>query len=152
MYALPGQLLLPGYPQETGIGTGGQHHSLGSILPLIGDHCLRLCLQIQSTDFGINGFRTKPLCLLLHIHPQQKTLNAIGKAGVVVDLVGQCHLTANRHSLHHRNTQTGSGGVKGSGISARAAADDHHVENIILHIFTPPCVFLQYTHLLRKVL
>ena len=83
-------------PQFPGTGTGSIHHGFSQEGSFAGFHPLGFCQKIQRFYFRIFGFGTKPFCPLLHLDAQGKAVNALRETGIVIDLMGQRHLTAGR--------------------------------------------------------
>ena len=75
--------------------------------------------------------RAKALCALLHLFAQCKAVDAVLKAGIVVDLLRQRHLPAGGELFQYHYRKPASGGVQGGGASGGAAADDDHIINLL---------------------
>ena len=93
-------------------------------------------MYLSQFGFGAEAFRAR-----LHFFAQFKAVNALVKAGVVINLRGLRHLPTGRQLFQHERIQPGTGGVQRGGIAARAAADDDHIIDVI-HIhsfFLPGC-------------
>ena len=142
MNAAAHQIIFPGRAQGPGRGARGDHDGTGGKLARRRDNALDFSRQIKRNDLGIFGFGAKALGTRLHIHTQCDAVHPFGKAGVVVDTVGQGHLPADRHFFDHQRLHPCPCGVQGRGITGRAAANDDHIV-YLLHcclqsgVFTP---------------
>ena len=84
--------------------------------------------------FGIDTIPT-----LLHFFAQRKAVDAVLKAGIVVDLLRQRHLPACGELFQHQRGKFGTGGVQGGGVSGGTAADDDHIIDLLhSHALTAP--------------
>ena len=75
--------------------------------------------------------RAEALGALLHLLTQCKAVDAAFKAGIVVDLLRQRHLSAGGELFQHQRGKSGTGGVQGGGVSGGAAADDDHIIDLL---------------------
>ena len=78
----------------------------------------------------------KSLCTRLHFHTERKPVNALVKAGVVVNVVGQRHLSARTHALQHQRVKPRARGVQRRRITRSASADNNCIVNVF-HKDTP---------------
>ena len=60
---------------------------------------------------------------------QGVAVDAVLKARIIVDLVGQSHLASGGQLFHHNGIQSGPGCVKSRSIACGASANDHSIVN-----------------------
>ena len=60
-----------------------------------------------------------------HLFDQPGALDGVGKAGIILDIGGDCELTARLDAGDHERFEHGAGGIDGGGIAGRARADDY---------------------------
>ena len=65
--------------------------------------------------------------LPLHLLRQLVAANAVRKARVIVDLLGQRHLSARGEPFDHQRLKSRPGRIQRRGIAAGAAADDDRI-------------------------
>ena len=125
------QGLLFGDSKRPGCRTGRDHDRLSEIGTGAGFHSLRCFAQLQLRDFRVLRDGTKFLRLLLHFLAQGKAVDAILKARIIIDLLGQRHLPAGGQLLQHHRVETGSRGIECGCIATRTAAHDDHIVYMI---------------------
>jgi hypothetical protein len=64
--------------------------------------------------------------LLLHLFHEPRTLHDVFKAGVILDIGCDGHLTARLHTGHDHRLEARAGRVDGGGISGRPGPDDEY--------------------------
>ena len=129
------QLRLSGYAQRSGVCAGGQHHGFPAEDPLTGFQELGNRRQIHAEDFCVFAAYPEALRLLLHLLRQREAIDPVLKAGIVVDLLGQCHLPTGGQFFQHDGVQPRPCRVQGGGVAAWAAAHHEHIINmIVVHI------------------
>ena len=111
MHAPARQLLLLIDPQQPGVGAGGQDHRAAVENTFAGLDHLGILRKLQSEYLRQLRLRTEALRAGVHLFPKGEAVDALFKAGIIVDLMGQRHLAAGRKLLQNQRIQTCSGGV-----------------------------------------
>ena len=125
------EFFFAGKPQRTGFRPGSGDDRFGGVFAFV-------CFDLPGAVIGHNGkdffgddLRAPSFRLFGEEVTEGKTVDAVGKSGVIVNPVGQRHLSAGQTGVGHENGQTGSCAVDGGGESAGTGADD---ENIVDHV------------------
>jgi hypothetical protein len=88
-----------------------------------------------STTSSVTNSGPEPLGLGAHVQDQLRAHDAVGEAGVVLDVGGQRQLPAGRtaldHALDQQRLEVGAGGVDGGGQPGGAGADDDDVVDAV---------------------
>ena len=124
------QRLLVVHTQLSWVGSGGKNDCLAQKGPLAGLQHLGAGGEIQPLHLGVLGPRAEPPRLGLHLLRQGEAVYTVLKAGVVVDLLGQRHLSPGGQLLQDQRVQARPRGVEGGGIAAGPSADDDHIVNV----------------------
>ena len=130
-HAASHQLLFLGEAQFSGIGARCQHDGFCVKGSLAGFHNLWIPPQIDALHLRIARLCAEALRLPLHLLGQFIAANAVHKAGIVVDLVGQRHLSSCGKPLDHQRIKARSGCVQRRGISTGTTADDDRVVQVL---------------------
>ena len=124
-----------GNAQGTGRRAGGDDHRAALKDALAGVQRLDSPGKAGLVDLRQLRHRAEALGALLHFFAQRKAVDAVLKAGIVVDLLRQRHLPAGGELFQHQRGKSGTGGVQGCGVSGGAAAHHEHIINmIVVHI------------------
>ena len=135
MNALANERFLAGNAQGTRRRAGGDDHRAALKNTLAGVQRLDLPGKAGLVHLRQLRHRAEAFRALLHLFTQRKAVDAVLKAGVVVDLLRQRHLSAGRELFQHQYRKPASGGVQGGGVAAWAAAHHEHIINmIVVHI------------------
>src|SRR5699024_5883235 len=86
-----------------------------------GSHTLQTC------------HRTETLRASLHLHGKLKAIDSFRKTGIIIDLVGGPHLPARSYFLQYKHRESRPSTIKRCCISARTAAHDDNVPNLMFH-------------------
>ena len=129
--ALSYERFFAGNAQGTRRRAGGDDHRAALKNTLAGVQRLDPPGKAGLVDLRQLRHRAEALGALLHFFAQRKAVDAVLKAGVVVDLLGQRHLSAGRELFQYHYRKPASGGVQGGGASGGAAADDDHIINLL---------------------
>ena len=131
--------ILAGNAQGAGRRAGGDDHRAALKDALAGVQRLDFPGKANLVHLCQLRHRAEALGALLHFFAQRKAIDAALEAGVVVDLLRQCHLSAGGELFQHQRGKSGTGGVQGGGVSSGAAADDDHVIDLLhSHALTAP--------------
>ena len=115
-----------------GICTRRQYNGLAIESSLAGFDCFRAGIQIDAAHFGILRLGAKAFSLPLHLIRQFPAADAVHKSRIVVDLVGQRHLSACGELFDHQRIEPCSCCVQRCRVSAGSSSDDDHVVNVIV--------------------
>ena len=99
--------------------------SLGlNLVPLFGPDGERSFAQVNLVDERDEELGAEAPGLLLELLHQLRALNALGEAGVVLDLGGDGELAAGLRAVDDERVEFGARRVDGGGQARRAGADD----------------------------
>ena len=131
MNAFADKRILAGNAQGAGRRAGGDDHRAALKDALAGVQGLDLPGKTYFVHLRQLRHRTEALGALLHFFAQRKAVDAVLKAGVVVDLFRQRHLPAGGELFQHQRGKPASGGVQGGGVTGGTAADDDHIIDLL---------------------
>ena len=136
---LSNERVLAGNTQGAGRRAGGDDHRAPLKDTLAGVQRFDFSRQAGLVHLCQLRHRTEALGALLHFFAQCKAVDAVLKAGIVVDLLRQRHLPACGELFQHQRGKSGTGGVQGGGVSGGTAADDDHIIDLLhSHALTAP--------------
>ena len=139
MNALADERFFAGNAQGAGRRAGGDDHRAALKDALAGVQRLDPPGKACLVDLRQLCDRAEALGALLHFFAQRKAVDAVLKAGIVVDLLRQRHLPAGGELFQYHYRKPASGGVQGGGVSGGAAADDDHIIDLLhSHALTAP--------------
>ena len=131
--------ILAGNAQGAGRRAGGDDHRAALKDALAGVQRLDPPGKANLVHLCQLRHRAEALGALLHFFAQRKAVDAVLKAGIVVDLLRQRHLPAGGELFQYHYRKPASGGVQGGGVSGGAAADDDHIIDLLhSHALTAP--------------
>ena len=137
--ALADECLLAGNAQGAGCRTGGDDHRAALKDALAGVQRLDLAGKAYFVHLRQLRHRAEAFRALLHFFAQRKAVDAVLKAGIVVDLLRQRHLPAGGELFQYQHRKPASGGVQSGGVSGGTAADDDHIIDLLhSHALTAP--------------
>ena len=137
--ALSNERFLAGNAQGTGRRAGGDDYRAALKDALAGVQRLDLAGKAYFVHLRQLRHRAEAFRALLHFFAQRKAVDAVLKAGIVVDLLRQRHLPACGELFQHQRGKFGTGGVQGGGVSGGTAADDDHIIDLLhSHALTAP--------------
>ena len=131
--AAAGKRVFTGHAQLVVGAAGGDDYSLGGKVPVIGmDGLDRLFDVLDTYHFGVLGLGPEACGLLVHPFGQFLALDAIGKAGVVLDFVGDQQLAAGAQLLQDHRLHHCPGGVE-TGSQARGSGPQNSYVVVCFH-------------------
>ncbi len=102
------------------LGAGGHDHGLGAVLDAGGPEPEGAAAQVDALHVRVHDPGSEALGLLAEQGHQLRALNAVGEAGVVLDLARDHELAAGRDAADDDRLQVGAGGVDRGGEPGRA--------------------------------
>ena len=119
----------------------GQHDGAGAVRGAVGDaDGLDVALEMDGRDVVGDQDGAEPLGLGAELVHQLGAHDAVGEAGVVLDVGGVDERTAGRdRALEHQRGEVRARRVDGSGVARGAGADDDQVTNVVAHARSALC-------------
>src|SRR5271155_355724 len=121
------QFTLAGEAQQARGGAGGNNQRLRFVGFFAGSDLERTLREVHFIYGSGFELRAESLRLLAHIFDELRPHNAVGEAGVVLDVRGERELTALLVAVNHQGLQIGARGVDCSGEPGAATADNDNV-------------------------
>ena len=133
--ALEPQLRLE--PELPGARAGGDDDGVGSVLVVPDADAERPLGEVDPRDVVGQELGAEPLGLAAEVLHHHRPHDAVGIAGVVLDVGGDHQLAAPVEALDHERVEVRPRRVQRRGVARRAASDDDHVA-YVAHVFTAP--------------
>jgi hypothetical protein len=131
------QRALAGQAELARGGAGGDDDRPGAMAVRPRLHDVRLAhgvgRELHARDVVGLVDRAEALGLSAHALHELRAEDALGEAGVVVDVRRDHELAAGTEPLDHERRQVGAGGVEGGRVPGRPAADDQEVVHVVAH-------------------
>src|SRR5690606_37461020 len=128
-HAPAGQFLFPGQTELAVAGAGRDDHRLRAVdgAGRVGEE-LDVAGQVDGDDVVVDHLGAELLGLDPHVLHEDRSVDAVGEAGEVLDLGSGGEGSADEDAAaEEQGIELGSGGVEGGGVSGRAGADDDDV-------------------------
>ena len=129
-HAVAEQLLLGGQAEHAGLGAGRDDHRPAPELAVADPDPERGLGEVDPVGVGGDELGAEALGLLPELHHQLGTEDAVGEAGVVLDVGREHELPAGADALDDDGLEVGATRVDRGGQSGRAGADDDELVGI----------------------
>src|SRR5437763_1099044 len=128
--AVPHERLLGGEAEELGRGAGGDDERLGALLPAVHGEPEGARGEVGGGHVAVEVARPEARRLLLEDLHHLGAEDAVGEAGIVLDVRRNGELAARMRALDDRGSQVGARGVERGGQAGRAGAEDQHAMRV----------------------
>ena len=118
---------LGGQPELACAGAGRDDHRIRAVLVVADVDAEGALGEVDARHVVGDELGPEALGLPAEVGHHRRADDAVGVAGVVLDVARDHQLAAPVEALDDKRAQVGAGGVEGGGVAGRAAADDDHV-------------------------